>query len=287
MNSPSSIHVRAYAKLNLFLDVLGHVGHLHQLRMVMQSISLYDELSIEPLLEHRVLVSCSNPSLNQLNSVEEAFKLVQAAYPSYISHGFRVFIRKNIPMGAGLAGGSADAAAMVNICKWYFNVPMTRDEISCLNLSIGSDVNFCYYGGSKYVEGVGERLSEAKLPYSYFLVVYPGIHISTKEIFRLWDVQMRDYCPVAIPDAELSGTFYNAFERLVFSMYPEIEFLKRKILDLGASHALMSGSGSTVYGVFPNKESAQTAQKEFISTKGLQTFVAKKINHGISRIHHR
>ena len=227
------LRLRSYAKLNLFLDIAGKEGHLHRLHMLMQSISLYDELVFEPILEKKLVIECEVPSLAQDNIMSKAFELLAQQYPREVQHGFKVTLRTNIPQAAGLGGGTGNAAALIGVCKRYFGLQMSRTELSEFNLAIGSDVNFCYVGGTQRVEGVGDRLTPSTTPHQYFLVVYPRIHVSTKEAFRLWDIQMTGHRPLPWPEA--STTPFNAFEKMMIPMYPEIGVLKEKLLSLGAS----------------------------------------------------
>lgn len=274
---------RSFAKLNLFLDITGVQGGLHTLNMVMQSVSLYDELTFEPLLEDRVEVICDDAALQSNNIIEKAYRQTQLVFPQ-IRHGFRVNLKKNIPMGAGLAGGSGNAATAVHYLLKDHNIKPRQNVLRQLLLSIGSDVGFCYHGGTKHVRGVGELLAPLKAPYGHFLIVNPGVAINTADAYRLWDAFTPTACKTGgTPHQEDVSVPFNAFETVIFPLYPEIERLKFKLLGLGAKVALMSGSGSTVFGVFNTKNECEIAAKHF-KKKEYKTWISRSILMGFSRL---
>ncbi len=254
---------------------------MHKLRMVMQSVSLYDELVFSPISENRIVISSNEPAIINNNIIEKAYFKLKELFPEKVRYGFTVEVTKNIPLGAGLAGGSSNAAATVAALLLFFDIRLSKKEVIDLNLSIGSDVNFCYYGGTRLVGGIGERLERIDSPYQHFLLVFPHIHVSTKEAFRLWDLQAESYVPRAESDSALGGLFYNAFEKVLYPMYPELANIKNILRKLGAIQALMTGSGSTVFGVFSNQEECVKASKDK-ALRGLKVFVVKKKNQGIS-----
>ncbi len=271
---------RSYAKVNLFLDIKGLQGSLHTLDMVMQSVSLYDELIFEPLFENRVEVTCDEVSLQSNNIIEKAFRKTQQVFPQ-IRHGFRVRLNKKIPMGAGLAGGSGNAAATVHYLLTEHHIKSSPKTLRPLLLSIGSDVAFCYRGGTQRVGGVGDVLKPHQSPHRHFLIVSPRIPISSAEAYRLWDAFALTGCH---QDEALSpDTPYNAFEQIIFPLYPEIAQLKAKIIELGATIALMSGSGSTVFGVFKTKNECELAAARLKNTQ-YSIWVARDISFGVSRL---
>lgn len=256
------IHTKAYAKINLLLDILGINGNLHEMCMIMQTVSLYDELSFERIYNKEIKINTNKLELAQDNIISKAYKIIKEQFPERVSHGFEVNLKKNIPMGAGLAGGSTDAAAAVKVFLQDFAISLLEEDLLSLLLSIGSDVPFCYFGGTKFVTGRGEKLQniEIDLP-KYFLLVNPNVHISTRDAFSDWDkfVKENNYKPKFFENIESGWEYYNAFELSIFPKYPQIKFLKDKLLSLGAEFSLMTGSGSTVFSGFNNKEDIDKA----------------------------
>lgn len=254
--------VKAYAKLNLLLDILGINGNLHEMCMIMQTVSLFDELEFKRTDNKEIIIVSNKIELNEDNIISKAYELLKKEYPIKVTHGFEVKLIKNIPMGAGLAGGSADAAAAVKVFLQEFGIRPTEEELLSLLLRIGSDVPFCYYGGTKLVTGRGEKLQEidVDLP-KYFLLVNPNVHISTKEAFADWDKFVKDtgYTPRFVDNVLDGWEYYNAFELSLFPKYPVIKEIKDLLLSLDAKFALMTGSGSTVFAGFNNEEDVDKA----------------------------
>ncbi|MDD4527784.1 MAG: 4-(cytidine 5'-diphospho)-2-C-methyl-D-erythritol kinase, partial [Candidatus Margulisbacteria bacterium] len=251
------IQTKAHAKINLLLDILGTKGNLHEMCMIMQTVSLCDELSFEKIDTQEIIIYSNNCSLQKDNIIAKAYSVIQERFPQKVTHGFNVKLMKNIPMGAGLAGGSADAAAAVKVFLKELGISPSKEELLSLLLSIGSDVSFCYFGGTKLVTSRGEQLQEieVELP-KYFLLVNPDIQISTKEAFADWDkfALERDYKPRFTGKLIEGWEYYNAFELSVFSKYPVIKEIKETLLSLDATFALMTGSGSTVVAGFNDEE---------------------------------
>jgi 4-diphosphocytidyl-2-C-methyl-D-erythritol kinase len=249
--------------------------------MVMQSVSLYDELMFEPLIEDGVEVICNKAELQSDNIIETAFRKVQRFFPE-IRHGFRVTLKKNIPVGAGLAGGSGNAAATVHYLLNENNIKPSPDILRQLLLSIGSDVVFSYRGGTYRVQGVGDVLLPYKTPHKHFLIVNPRISISTAEAYRLWDTFTPVCCRTGGRHKDPTDP-HNAFESIIFPLYPEIGQLKSKLIGLGATAALMSGSGSTVFGIFNSKQDCTLAATD-LRNKLYDTWIAHSVTMGISAL---
>ncbi|MEI7999137.1 MAG: 4-(cytidine 5'-diphospho)-2-C-methyl-D-erythritol kinase [Candidatus Omnitrophota bacterium] len=256
------IQVKAYAKINLLLDILGINGNLHEMCMIMQTVSLYDELDFTRIDNKEIKILSNKQELSEGNIISKAYEILKEAYPLKVNYGFDVNLIKNIPMGAGLAGGSADAAAAVKVFLQEFDIRPSEEELLSILLHIGSDVPFCYYGGTKFVTGRGEMLQDidVELP-KYFLLVNPNEHISTKEAFADWDrfVLESDYKPRFADNLIDGWAYYNAFELSVFPKYPVIKEIKELLLSLDSRFALMTGSGSTVFAGFNNEEDVDKA----------------------------
>lgn len=228
----------------------------------MQTVSLYDELDFKRTENKGIKILSNKQELAEGNIISKAYEILKEEYPSNVTHGFEVRLIKNIPMGAGLAGGSADVAAAVKVFLQEFELRLSEDELLSLLLRIGSDVPFCYFGGTKLVTGRGEKMQEidVDLP-KHFLLVNPNVHISTKEAFADWDKFVKDsgYTP-KFADNILDGwEHYNAFELSVLPKYPVIKEIKELLLSLDAKFALMTGSGSTVFAGFNKEEDVDKA----------------------------
>lgn len=274
--------IKAYAKLNFLLDILAKQAKFHEMFMLMRSISLYDELEFVPQSEKGLQVNTEKVIEN--NIIEKAYHILLSRYPQKVSHGFKVILDKNIPMGAGMGGGSADAAATVYFLNSYFGLKLNYKEIVALNLSLGSDVNFCYFGGTKIVTGVGDKLKNYSLAKEYLLVVNPKIHVSTAEAFVLWDKQKAGYLPryKNFKDLERYSP-YNAFEDVILSEYPLLKELKLLLQSLGAKFSLMTGSGSTIFAAFSSQKEAEVASASIINSDWLVK-VCETVEKGVELI---
>ena len=277
---------KSYAKINLTLDVLGKLENgYHEVRMIMQSLNLFD-LVIVDKAPHGIHIS-SNCKCIPKNSKNIAYKAAMLFFEKAgISGGAKIFIRKNIPVSAGLAGGSGNAAAVLCALNMLYDMPL-GEEIYDLALSIGADVPYCINGGTCLAEGIGEKLTPlSPLPEFPVLLVKPDISISTAEIYKRIDnehnlkrpdtnlalecIKSRDY-------DRLLSNLKNAMEAVTAHICPEISRICEDLDGLGAKAALMSGSGPTVYGIFEDYLSAKKAC-DIMSEKYTQTFLTHILN---------
>jgi len=260
------LKVKAYAKINLYLDVLSRrKDGYHAIQTIMQSIGLYDELQITSK-PSEIEVQCTHPGLsnNQDNLVFKSAHLLREN--GGIEHGASIRLKKNIPIGAGLAGGSADAAAtLVGLNNlWDLNLP--AEELQKLGAQLGSDVPFCLLGGTYLAKGRGERLTKLdSFPQAEILIAKPDLSLSTAEIYDKWDeIETKQHPEISgvlksLIQNDLMGIcsgLANALENVVVNKYPEVMILKRELLQAGALGALMSGSGPTVFAITNTKEKA-------------------------------
>ena len=289
------ILVTAHAKINFFLEITGRrPDGYHTLSTVFQTISLGDELTFQSAPE--LALSCSDPALpvDERNLVMKAAVRLREALRE--SRGARIHLEKKIPMGAGLGGGSSDAAAVLKNLPALWGRRIGVSALRKLAVSLGADVPFFLKGGLCSAAGIGEQLRPMKpLPKTWLVLVYPGFGVSTKEAYakvrlpfvyphkepspaafaslglalsrarrgRGWSGRYGPPLP-QFPIARWSrwscagregeGTFFNRFEELVFPDHPELPGLKQDLLRAGAAAALMSGSGSAVFGVAGSRE---------------------------------
>lgn len=253
---------KAYAKLNISLDVSGRRNDgYHNMKMVMQTVSLSDELSIS-VNETGFVRARMNmiyiPGDDRNLAVRAAKVFFKAAGKE--KSGADITIQKKIPVGAGLAGGSADAAAVLRGLNKYFGYPLSQDELLKVSEEVGSDVPFCTLGGTAFAEGRGEILTELNpFPACEFVVCKPEFAISTPEFFKYIDRDRIRIHPdtngiiASIEKSDLKQIcrrMYNVFEDVNDRRLKVVAEIKGKLLDSGAIGAVMTGTGSAVFGAF-------------------------------------
>ena len=274
---------KSYAKINLTLDVLGKLPNgYHEVRMIMQTVNLFDLIIVDKT-QHgiRISTNCKFIPTNERNIAYKAAVLFFEK--SGISGGAKILIRKNIPVSAGLAGGSGNAAAVLCALNMLYGMPLADDEVYELAKNLGADVPYCIMGGTCLAEGIGEKLTKlSPLPGFPVVLVKPDVSVSTAEIYKRIDdekdilhpdtdaaldaVKNRDY-------EKLFGCMQNVMERVTEKICPEIAKISENMRDFGAKAALMSGSGPTVYGVFEDNASAKKAF-DALSVRYKQAFLA-------------
>lgn len=248
---------KAPAKINLGLDILGkRPDGLHELAMVMASIDLADRLYLEEIPENKIIIETNKAFLptDKKNHVYEALELVKERFN--IDEGLRVKIHKEIPVAAGLGGGSTDSAAALRAVNRLWNLGLSIEELAALGAEVGSDVPYCVYGQTSLVEGFGEKVTPiAPMPQCWVVVVKPRMSVSTRTIFA--KIVMEDlYHPdiealvSAIEENDyqkMTENLGNSMEVVTIKKHPVIQQIKDRMLKYGADAAMMSGSGPTVY----------------------------------------
>ena len=262
----------AYAKLNLSLDVTGRrEDGYHDMLMVMQTISVSDRIDLELTEEPGIQAECNFryvPTDGRNLAVRAAQVYLQAvAENQHETQGVSIRLEKHIPVGAGMAGGSADAAAVLRGMNRLFGSPLNRKELEALAGQVGSDVAFCIAGGTQLAKGRGEQLEDLPpLPPCWIVVCKPGFSISTPELFRKLDeVSLRRHPDTAgmlaaLREEDLRGIgirMYNVFEDVPDRRMRQTGEIKSVLLDHGALGAMMTGTGSAVFGIFSNTEAAE------------------------------
>lgn len=273
------ISLKALAKINLGLDVLGkREDGYHEVRMVMQTIHLYDRVEIKKTRSPHIHVETNLYYLpvNEDNLVYRAAKLMKDEFQ--IKEGVRIVLQKFIPVAAGLAGGSSDAAAVLVGMNRIFNLGLKQNKLMELGLKIGADVPFCIMRGTALAEGIGEKLTALPpMPKCPVLIAKPAISVSTKAVYeglKLYDGMEHpdiDGVMEGIQQKDLKGVashMGNILETVTIPMYSVIEDIKKLMLENGALNAMMSGSGPTVFGLFPNEKEIRRAY-EALKQSGL------------------
>lgn len=268
--------ITAPAKINAGLRILSkRKDGYHNLETIFYPVKLSDELTVKirkiSETTGNTIISVNTDSKEKISGKNNiCYKTVDIFLSTFGikgSHKIDVYIKKNIPTGAGLGGGSSDAAALLKILLKHFRIKGSAAAITRIALAAGSDVPFFLVGKAAYATGRGEKLthlSQFRIK-GKILLVNPGIHISTPWAFKalaIKGVKRKLLNRVKKFSIDNSALMINDFERVVFSKYPEFEKIKYDMLSLGAEYALMSGSGSTVYGVFKN-EDIKAAEKYF------------------------
>lgn len=261
----------AYAKINLGLDVLRkRPDGYHEMKMIMQTVGIYDVLTFQKsgsrAKEPEISIFLDNAELpaDKNNLVYKAARLIMQTYS--IEEGVEITLNKNIPIAAGMAGGSADAAAVFHGLNELFELSMSLDEMKRLGVKIGADVPYCIVGGTALSEGIGEILTPLPAPpEAVLLVAKPDINVSTKFVFENLHVdQLKSHPDIdgmaqALKQGDLKGItdrMGNVLETVTIKEYPIIQSIKEEMIKGGAENALMSGSGPTVFGIFREKAMA-------------------------------
>lgn len=265
--------VKAYAKVNLALDVVRRrEDGFHDLEMIMAPIFLHDLIMVDPLYNNPQIVIEANSKIIPLDDRNIVYKVAKLLMDRFaIPHGVRIKIYKHIPMQAGLAGGSADGAAVLRAMNEIFHLNLSLEQLATLGDEVGSDIPFCIYQQFAFVQGKGEHLDffDAKPDYK-LLLVKPRRGVSTKQSFTTLNLQT-----CAHPDCRKmkealinndEKTFLeclgNSLEEPSFKLVPEIQTVKEDLLKLGFDGVLMSGSGSCVFGLTKDDELLEKARNE-------------------------
>lgn len=285
-----AIKIKAPAKINLSIDVVGkRYDGYHLLRMINQSIDLMDTVTVTLGESGGILIECEDERVpkDERNTVYKACRAF-FAHTGLPEAGVRIEIEKEIPMEAGLAGGSADAAAVLAALNLLTGAQLSIEELCDIGEKVGADVPFCIQGGTAFVEGIGEVLSPLPpLPKCYFVVSKPDLSIRTADCFKAFDGEGISRRPdidkitaavIAGEIGEMAGSMCNVLEEV--SSYPQIAKLKKMMLDEGALGAVMSGSGSAVAAVFEDKGDAKRCVRELEAAGYEDTFLCRPVAHG-------
>ena len=270
------VEKKAYGKINLGLDIIGRrEDGYHLVRMIMQSVDIFDILTFEKAEpEGEISITATNDpslSLGEDNLIYKACRLLMDSYG--IKEGVKVELTKNIPIAAGMAGGSSDCAAALEGMNELFGLGLSSEKLREIGVTLGADVPYCIMGGPAVSEGIGEVLTRLpELPEATFLIAKPVFGISTKEAYGAFDSIPSenvvhpdiDGMAEAIRKGDLSGVtdrLGNVLEQASISAHPEIEEIKKIMIENGAENALMSGSGPTVFGIFRDSEPGKGYEK--------------------------
>ena len=277
---------KAYGKINLGLDVLRRrPDGYHDVKMIMQMVDIYDTLTFEKRQDDRIVLSANKEEIpcDDSNLIYKAAKLL-FDYKG-VSYGVNIHLEKRIPVAAGMAGGSTDAAAAFTGLNELFELGVSQKELLELGVKVGADVPYCILGGCALSEGIGEVLTPLpNPPYCELVITKPDINVSTKYVYENLNLPELKRHPdidgmrTAIEAGDLKGItdrLENVLESVTVKKYGIIQEIKDEMISLGATNAIMSGSGPTVFGFFESKEQAENAKKIILNKNfAKEVFVA-------------
>ena len=266
------MRLRALAKINLGLDILRkREDGYHEVRMIMQTIQMYDVLKMKKVKKPGISLSVNYPYIpsDERNLVYKAAKLLMDEFQ--VKEGVDICLEKFIPVAAGMAGGSSDAAAAMVGINRLFKLGLSERELMDRAVKIGADVPYCIMRGTALAEGIGEKLTGiTQVPECFVLIGKPGINVSTRaayESLNLSGIQNHPDIDGMIQDIQngdlqgMTAKMGNVFEPGIIGQYPVIQEIKDLMESHGALKAMMSGSGPTVFGIFESQEKMDAAAK--------------------------
>lgn len=265
------LYLRAMGKINLGLDVLGVLPNgYHEVRMVMQMVNLYDQITLKESKKPEISITTNLHYLptNENNLVYKAARLLMDEFE--IKKGLSIHLYKYLPVAAGMAGGSSDAACVLVGVNRMFHLGLSMEELMKRGVTIGADVPYCLLRSTALAEGIGEQLTALPpMPDCHILIGKPPVSVSTKFVYENLDMQ-KDLKHPAIDDTlkalsdgdlpALATSMGNVLETVTIPHYPEIDAIKQCMLENGALNAMMSGSGPTVFGIFEKKDAVAAKQ---------------------------
>ena len=287
MAFPKKLQFKTPAKINLGLHIhKKREDGFHELETILQMVTWFDELQLEGTCE-KVELFCDTPEIpnDETNLVVKAARLLQKHFPGRCA-GVNITLKKSIPSGAGLGGGSGNAAGVLLALNHLWDLKISRKNLIALSGELGSDVPFFLISPCAIGTGKGEILEPIKNPINlYVLMIYPNLPLSTPWVYGNLKLKLTKHKNnisiltnflMRSDFAQLGAGLYNDLEPIVFKRYPEILEIKNELLRSGAGGALLSGSGSTVFGIFDNPDLAKKALARFAGKKH-KVFLAKSI----------
>lgn len=286
------MRLKALAKINLGLDVIRRrEDGYHEVKMIMQTIRLYDRIVMRKRREPKIQVKTNLFYLpeNENNLVYKAAKLLIEEFK--IQQGVQIDLQKFIPVAAGMAGGSSDAAAVLYGMNRMFHLGLSLEELMEHGVKIGADVPYCLMRGTALAEGIGEQLTKlSPVPQCKILIAKPAISVSTKFVYENLKLDENTVHPdidLLIQDietknlADMAAHMGNVLESVTIPNYPVIAQIKEQMIKDGALNAMMSGSGPTVFGIFDDKEKAEVAYKRMLEGNlAKQVYLTEVYNNG-------
>ena len=288
----NSIELKSRAKINLSIDVLGkRQDGYHSVEMIMQTIDLFDIIKIFSLDEDTIIINSNSEDIpvDSSNIMYKAASLIKQEFN--IKKGIKIYIDKNIPVAAGMAGGSSNAAAVLVGLNKLWNLNLSKDKLKEMGLQLGADVPFCIEGEASLAENIGEKLTniEGLSQDAFILVCKPELFVSTKEVYESIDSKIIKKRPdnkllirlLKENNIELlSKSMYNVLESITKEKYPVISEIEKIMINNRALGAMMSGSGPTVFGLYNNEEDAEKCKKILLENFK-QVYLVKSHKKGV------
>lgn len=281
----NELYIKARAKINLNLLVLDkREDNYHNIKSVFQKINLYDEIFLKKINKNEFkMITNIGEINNEKNIIYKAYIKLKEKYKNIT--GVQVRLNKNIPMQAGMAGGSTDCAAFIVLMNRLFDLKLSKEDMLDLGKELGADVIPCFYNKAIIAEGIGDVITKLDTNFKYYIVVIkPEISCSTKDMYKKIDTKkiwQKDTTKEIVKALEksniemLASNLYNAFEDVI-DKKELIQSIKQQLINNGAISSLMTGSGSAVYGIFKDKDTAKTAY-ESLKYK-YQTYICTSYN---------
>lgn len=283
------ITIKAHAKVNLSLDILGRRENgYHDVEMIMQQVTLFDDITLER--KPKGITIEANHKFVPNNSKNIAYQVAEDMIKAFkIDSGLHIIIKKRIPVAAGLAGGSADAAAVIKGMNTLFDLGLSLEEMKAIGLKRGADIPFCIEGGAAVARGIGEDLEIIpSLKQVWMVLCKPPIGVSTQEVYKALDVNRIERHPDTALLIEamtkndyktVANHMYNVLEEVTGRKYSIINTYEKKMREYGAIGTMMSGSGPTVFGIFKNYKQGLNAYKN-LSKVNQQVYLVQTYHGG-------
>ncbi len=285
--------VMARAKINIVLDIIGKRNDgYHDIRTIMQTVDLHDAVTIKRMSEKdkngiKLFTNSDKIPTDKRNLAYKAAMRLKKEYS--IDEGIEIIIDKNIPVAAGLAGGSSDCAAVLKGMKEVFSLPIEEETLLKIAMELGADVPYCLKGGTYLAEGIGEKLKKiSDFPFSYVLIAKPDIDVSTAWVYKNLDLNKKKKSPdieKMITDiseknvGEIYKNMINVLEEVTIGAHPVIEEIKIAMKGSGAMAAMMSGSGPSVFGFYDDKDSCVNGAANISSKFGVKECFVTSISN--------
>ncbi len=281
-----TLHLESPAKVNLRLEILKkREDGYHELRTVLQKINLHDLLHFSLKKEKGLSITTDHPNLpvGKRNLVYQAVQSILKK--SDYQGGVLVKIEKRIPLGAGLGGGSSNAANALKAMNQLLKINLPKRELMRMGLEIGADVPFFFFNGAAIASGIGEQLKKIELPELWYVLIYPNFEVSTRWVYKNFLLTKRQFHfnlhKLLRTPQEISRILWNDLEEVVLREYPQIGVMKKMLYAAGALGTSMTGSGPTVFGVFSEERGASEAYKKIKKMVRGKGWVALNV-HSIS-----
>ncbi len=278
------------AKINLLLDIVGKRSDgYHNIISVVQTVSLYDVIEVEPIKQNKIIVECNIKNLCMENNL--CYKVVSFIKEQFlVKSGVKILIKKHIPLGSGLGGASSNAATVLKFLLQLWKIKVDKSELIRLVSKIGKDIPYFFYNSCCLVESTGEKIIPLipcwKNNPLWILLIYPQISLSTKEVYERFDIMLPDYKPKSdkknilkwIKIGNFQDLLYNALQPVAEKLCPELKQIKILLAKGGFKNINMSGSGSTIYAVFNNEKEMFKCIDFLKKYSNYKIFIVKTIN---------